>query len=205
MKKFFDKVKNTFEKKPEHPNTDRSISPTKEKAIIKEKEKKYNTDYLINLFANKEKRLDFDDIDEFDYYYNTNSITENKTDDDNPILFVGVVSFHHKKGSIVEYIHPSREDTLKSQASYFKYITAGLDKSYTSEEVLDIILNQLTFQCLPDAVHLTDEDSQFFFIQNFNSVLFGTSCYKQIKTKLTDHDVENTRDYIQKVKLLNLL
>jgi len=191
MKKFLDKIKNHFEKKPENSN----ISVTN-------KEKKYNTEFLINVFTNKDKNLlDMDDIVYLDYYYNINSKSEIQIDNDkdNPILFVGVVSFHHKKGSIVEYIHPNRDDIIKAQSAYFKLITNDMDKIYEPGEVLDIILNQLTFQCLPDAVHTTDEDSQFFFIQNFNSILFGTSCYKQMKTKVTDKDEENTRDYIQKV------
>ena len=38
-----------------------------------------------------------------------------------PILFIAIVSFHHKKGSIVEYTYPSKDELLKNNPiiSYF--------------------------------------------------------------------------------------
>jgi len=66
------------------------------------------------------------------------------------------------------------------------------------ENALEDILNQLTFLCLPDMIHTTNEDEQFFFIQNFKNLIFGTSCYKQVKTDSIELDNENTRNCVQK-------
>lgn len=66
------------------------------------------------------------------------------------------------------------------------------------ELALEDILNQITYFCLPDAVHTTNEDSQFFFIQNYNALLYGISCYKQIKTNSSEIDDDNTRHCVQK-------
>ena len=66
------------------------------------------------------------------------------------------------------------------------------------DAALEDILNQITYFCLPDAVHTTNEDSQFFLIQNYNALLYGISCYKQIKTNSNEIDDNNTRHCVQK-------
>ena len=71
-------------------------------------------------------------------------------------------------------------------------------KKFDRDLILDDILNQLTYFCLPDAVHTTNEDSQFFFIQNYQTILYGISCYRQIKTNSLEVDDQNTRDCVQK-------
>ena len=61
------------------------------------KKKNYNIDGLINDLQDSSKYfLSSDNIKNLDYYYNCYNNPE-----ENPIIFVGVVAFHHKKGSIV--------------------------------------------------------------------------------------------------------
>lgn len=67
-----------------------------------------------------------------------------------------------------------------------------------ADEAMEEIFNQLTFFCLPDMVHMKNEDAQFFFIQSFKSILYGISCYKQVKTNSLELDDENTRQCVQK-------
>lgn len=157
----------------------------------KKKEIKNRTEHLVSELGNKEKYfMEEKEIKEFDYYY------KKAENNDNPILLVAVIAFHHKKGSIVEYIHPTREEILKQHAEFFEDLQVS--KLDYSEKILEDILNQLTFFCLPDAVHTTNEDAQFFFIQNYKHLLYGISCYRQVKTQSTEVDIENTRDCVQK-------
>lgn len=69
----------------------------KDKDITK-KEKKLNTDFLIEEFRDPSKySLSPQDLSSLDYYYRTYP-----KPNENPIIFVSVVAFHHKKGSIVQ-------------------------------------------------------------------------------------------------------
>jgi hypothetical protein len=116
-------------------------------------------------------------------------------------MFVGLISFDHKEGSIVEYTNPSKEEIIQNNSDFLKFLIANSEKNYDKlDDIMNVIYNQLTYQCLPDNVHLKDENSQFFIIQNFCVPLFVTSAYKQDKTKQLDKDdLHNTRDYVQKV------
>lgn len=85
MKKAFleqiNKIKSHFDKDKEKQN----------------KKKKYNTEALINDLQDASKyALSLEEISKMDYYYKCYQNPE-----ENPIIFVGVVAFHHKKGSIV--------------------------------------------------------------------------------------------------------
>ena len=53
---------------------------------------------------------------------------------------------------------------------------------------------------MPDGAHSLTSDSQFFLIQNFSKILFGISCYRQIKVTqaMKEDEQENTRDSVQK-------
>ena len=122
------------------------------------------------------------------YYYNT------FPDLSSPILFIAIVSFHHKKGSIVEYTYPSKEDILKND----KIISYLIDSSgKTKENFIDELFFQLTCVCLPDGIHTSNRDTQFFIIQDYKYPLYGISCYEQIKS-FRDDTEENTRFSIQK-------
>ena len=110
-----------------------------------------------------------------------------------------MIAFHHKKGSIVEHTFPSKENIINKNKTFLEELISFKDsKINTIDEAVEDILNQLTYLCLPDMVHTTNEDAQFFFIQNFKNLIFGTSCYKQIKTNSIELDNENTRNCVQK-------
>jgi hypothetical protein len=126
------------------------------------------------------------------------NFNDNKIKNNN-IILIALVAFHHKKGSIVEYTYPPKEDIIKNNKDFIEeLINFNECKFKNSEDALEDILNQLTFLCLPDMVHTTNEDEQFFFIQNFKNIIFGTSCYKQVKTSSIELDNENTRNCVQK-------
>ena len=118
-----------------------------------EKEKKVSMDTLIQVFTNT---LSFKNLSPSisSFYYNQSpSNTE-------PILLIAIVGFHHKKGSIIEFTYPPKEQLIQSK------IFKNLSEKIPPSKILDDILNQLTFLCLPDGCHLINEDNQFFFIYN---------------------------------------
>jgi hypothetical protein len=198
-KKILEQI-NKIKQKFENSNTTTTINTNN---IQKEKKRESKTtsgiDYLIEEFTKaSEYQLSQEEIKTIDYYYQPSDERENST------IMVAVVAFHHKRGSIIEYLHPTKEEILKSHYEYFlsvldeNIIEKNNNKINNPEQVLEDILNQLTYFCLPDAVHNTNEDAQFFLIQNYKKLLYGISCYKQINTTSTIVDNENTRNCVQK-------
>ena len=110
-----------------------------------------------------------------------------------PILLIALISFHHKKGSIIEYSYPPKESINKN--SNISYLIKN--KKITIEKFVEDLFKQLTYICLPDGVHCTKSDTQFFIIQDYDYPLYGISCYAQIKSE-RDDTIENTRHFIQK-------
>ena len=125
----------------------------------------------------------------------------------NGVLFVALVSFHQKKGSTVEYTYPPEKEILINQKDFFnslqKVNEEEPNENLTGEIILQDILNQLSYFCLPDGIHVLDEDTQMYIIQNYSTVLFCTFSYRQIRTNvgqvnIVDDFQENTRDCVQK-------
>ena len=136
-------------------------------------------------------------------YYDTTS--QKITKKTNGVIFIALVSFHQKKGSIVEYTYPSKEAILSSQTDFFdslKRIEGDKQIDVSNEEILNDIENQLSAFCLPDGIHVVNRDTEFFIIQNYNKVLYCTFSYRQIRTNdnnnIIDDFQENTRDCVQK-------
>ena len=112
---------------------------------------------------------------------------------ESPILLIALISFHHKKGSIIEYSYPDKESINKNKN--ISYIIKN--RNITIEKFVEDLFQQLTYICLPDGIHATKSDTQFFIIQDYNYPLYGISCYEQIKSE-RDDTIENTRHFIQK-------
>ena len=155
----------------------------------KNEEIKNISDKLNNIFIQKE-------YDPNLYYYNS------FPDLTSPILFIAIISFHHKKGSIIEYTYPSKEDILKKE-KIISYLIDNTGK--TKENFIDELFFQLTCVCLPDGIHASNRDTQFFIIHDYKYPLYGISCYEQIKS-FRDDTEENTRFSIQKsICIISLL
>ena len=133
--------------------------------------------------------------------YNINIIQKNKSfyyydpfpSLQSPILLIALISFHHKKGSIIEYSFPPKESLHKN--SNISYLIEN--KNISIEKFVEDLFQKLTYICLPDGIHCTKSDTQFFIIQDYNYPLYGISCYEQIKSQ-RDDTIENTRNFIQK-------
>ena len=110
-----------------------------------------------------------------------------------PILLIALISFHHKKGSIIEYSFPPKESLHESPNISFLI----KNRNISIEKFVEDLFQKLTYICLPDGIHCTKSDTQFFIIQDYNYPLYGISCYEQIKSE-RDDTIENTRHFIQK-------
>lgn len=118
------------------------------------------------------------------------------------ILFLGLITFHHKQGGVVECTFPPKEEIISS-GKLDGLIDKNNEKINSKELVLDFILNNLVNNCLIDGIHLVDTDSNFFFIHDLNKIVYCFSYYVQKKTddnenQIEDDFQENIRGCIQK-------
>ena len=129
-------------------------------------------------------------------------ITSIENNNNDQILFLALITFHHKQGSVVECTFPSKEDIISSE-KLNSLIDENNEKINSKELVLDCIFNNLINYCLTDGIHLKDNDSNFFFIHDFPKILYCFSYYIQKSTdnnenKIEDDFQENIRGCIQK-------
>ena len=127
---------------------------------------------------------------------------KNNSNNNDYILFLALITFHHKQGGVIECTFPPKEDIISSKKLDI-LIDANNEKIKTSELVLDYILNNLVNYCLIDGIHLVNEDSNFFFIHDFSKILYCFSYYMQKKTDNNENNIEddfqeNIRGCIQK-------
>ena len=167
-------------------------------------EENQSGEYLKDLYiALRNKQLYIDKETYNKQYLPINKYYNSEPQTSNPILYIGVISFNQKKGAVVEFIYPDC-DTLKNNEESKKYLESLIDKNNKEidsiEKIIENINYQLTYLCMPDGAHILKNDSQFFLIQNLPKLLYGISCYRQLKTTtaMKEDEQENTRDYIQK-------
>ena len=118
----------------------------------------------------------------------------------NHILFLALITFHHKLGGIIECTFPPKEQLISNEE-----MKSILDngKFKIIESILNYILNNLVNYCLIDGIHLSNNEANFFFIHDFQKPLYCLSYYIQKKTdneenKIEDNFQENIRGCIQK-------
>jgi hypothetical protein len=120
----------------------------------------------------------------------------------NHILFIGLITFHHKLGGVIECTFPQKEELISSE-KINELIPSDNEKFKTSESVLEFISNNLVDYCLMDGIHLVNKDTNFFVIHEFSKPIYCLSYYIQKKTdngknKIEDDFQENIRGCIQK-------
>ena len=161
---------------------------------------------IFNLFQNNQTKID-------EKKYNSsfvplNNYYKQEPHTKNPILYIAVISFNQKKGSIIEFTYPEKSVLLEKNQDSKLFFESLIDKnnkeSDTTEKIFNNINNQLTYLCIPDGAHSLTSDSTFFLIQNFPRILFGISCYRQLKITqaMKEDEQENTRDCVQKAMCL---
>jgi len=120
----------------------------------------------------------------------------------NHILFIGLITFHHKLGGVIECTFPEKEELISSE-KINELIPSDNEKFKTNESVLEFISNNLVNYCLMDGIHLVNKDTNFFVIHEFSKPIYCLSFYIQKKTdnnknKIEDDFQENIRGCIQK-------
>ena len=136
-------------------------------------------------------------------YENAYDLINTKENNNNDqILFLALITFHHKQGGVVECTFPPKEKIISS-GKLDELVDKNNEKVNSKELVLDFILNILVNNCLIDGIHLVDTDSNFFFIHDLNKIIYCLSYYVQKKTddnenKIEDDFQENIRGCIQK-------
>ena len=160
------------------------------------------TDLLSSLSSKDKEIIDLDnDYDNYEDAYKSIEIKK-KNKITNQLIFLALVSFHQKKGSVIECTLPKREDLQKNPIIKTLFNL----KFSTEKELLDDLFNQLTNYALTDGIHLVNKDTQFFFIHSYQKPLYCLSHYVQIKTdekmesdkNVIDDFQENERNCIQK-------
>ena len=129
-------------------------------------------------------------------------INAKENNNNDQILFLALITFHHKQGGVVECTFPPKEKIISS-GKLDELVDKNNEKVNSKELVLDFILNILVNNCLIDGIHLVDTDSNFFFIHDLNRIIYCLSYYVQKKTddnenKIEDDFQENIRGCIQK-------
>ena len=135
-------------------------------------------------------------------YGNAFDLINTKDNNNDQILFLALITFHHKQGGMVECTFPPREKIISGD-KLDGLIDKNNEKINSKELVLDFILNNLVNYCLIDGIHLVDTDSNLFFIHDLNKIIYCFSYYVQKKTddkenKIEDKFQENIRGCIQK-------
>ena len=157
-----------------------------------------NLSYLIN--KNKNDIIKENDNGKYENAYDLIDKTENNNNEQ--ILFLALITFHHKQGSVVECTFPQKDEIISNNLMD-SLIDENNEKINTKELALDYILNNLVNYCLIDGIHLVDIDSNFFIIHDFPKILYCFSYYIQKKTDNEENNIEddfqeNIRGCIQK-------
>ena len=117
-----------------------------------------NLSYLIK--KDKNDIIKENDNGKHENAYDLIDKTENNNNEQ--ILFLALITFHHKQGSVVECTFPSKEEIISNKL-LDSLIDNNNEKIKAKALALDYILNNLVNYCLIDGIHLADKDSNFFF------------------------------------------
>ena len=149
---------------------------------------------LLSSLSNKDKEIiDLDnDYDNYEGAYTSIELSNNEKIKDH-LIFLALVSFHQKKGSVIECTFP-KEENLQNNPVIKTLLNI---KFQTKKAIMDDLFNQLTNYALCDGIHLVNRDTQFFFIHRYQKPLYCLSHYVQIKTELDESNNSTTIDDFQ--------
>lgn len=128
--------------------------------------------------------------------------TNDTSYNNNHILFISLITFHHKLGGIIECTFPPKEELIFNEG-IISLIDNDKSIYSSAESIIEHISNHLVNYCLTDGIHLTNNDTNFFFIHEFKKPLYCISYYIQKKTDNNENNIEddfqeNIRGCIQK-------
>ena len=160
---------------------------------------------LIKLEKDKiNEKINYEEY-ELNYSPPLNNNNENKEIiESNNILYLALVSFHQKKGSVVELTYPSLDDIKNNPSNdLLSLIDESSENNKNIESTINTINSQLINYSLMDGIHLMDNDTQIYFLHNLKKPIYCLSYYVQVKTGNGNPDKEdsfqeNVRECIQK-------
>ena len=160
---------------------------------------------LINL--DKVKIDTIKNYEEYELNYSLPS-THNKENkeiiESNNILYLALVSFHQKQGSVIELTYPSMDDMKNNPSKdLLSLIDENSEKNNSIESTIDSINSHIINYSLIDGIHLVNNDTQIYFLHNLKKPIYCLSYYVQVKTgngypEKEDSFQENVRECIQK-------
>ena len=161
------------------------------------------SEQFLLLTKKNDSEISEDNYGKYELIYNP--ISNNDTIiESNNILYLALVSFHQKKGSVIELTFPSNEQMIKEPNDELKNLIGENDSNNNNiESVINNINSQLVNYSLMDGIHLVDNDTQIYILHNFKRPIYCLSYYMQVKTgsghpKKEDSFQENVRECIQK-------
>ena len=116
----------------------------------------------LSILIKKDKETIMKENDNGKYENAFDIINTKEKNNNDQILFLALITFHHKEGGMVECTFPPKEKILSSN-KLDGLIDKNNEKFNSKKLVLDFILNILVNNCLIDGIHLVDTDSNFFF------------------------------------------
>ena len=160
---------------------------------------------LIQLDQEKIKEITNYGEYELNYSPPLNNSNENKEIiESNNLLYLALVSFHQKKGSVVELTYPSLEDIKNNKSNdLLSLIDENSENNNNIDSIINTINSQIINYSLMDGIHLVDKDTQIYFLHNLKKPIYCLSYYVQVKTgngnpEKEDSFQENVRECIQK-------
>ena len=148
---------NTIQKKLKKVRTSyvQSINSKEIKSYIKN-----ITDNLSHLITkDKETLIKENDNGKYENAYDLIPNSQNHNNDQ--ILFLALVTFHHKQGGVIECTFPNKETIIGTEK--LNVLVDKNNEKLNTKLVLEFILNNLVNYCLMDGIHLVNNDSSFFF------------------------------------------
>ena len=160
---------------------------------------------LINL--DKEKIEQITNYEEYELNYTSPMIISKENEEiteSNNILYLALVSFHQKMGSVIELTYPSLDDMKNNPSKdLLSLIDEKTEKNNNIESTIDSINSHIINYSLMDGIHLVNTDTQIYFLHNLKKPIYCLSYYVQVKTgngypEKEDSFQENVRECIQK-------
>ena len=152
---------------------------------------------------NESEILNETNYGKYELSYSPLSNNDNIIETDN-ILYLALVSFHQKKGSVIELTYPPMENLINEPNNEMKSLIEENDPNNNNiESILNNINGQLVNYSLMDGIHLVDNDTQIYLLHNYKKPIYCLSYYVQVKTgngfpNKEDSFQENVRECIQK-------
>ena len=167
------------------------------------KEIKSISEEFLSLTKNNSEILTENNYGKYELIYNPMSNDDNIIES-NSIIYLALVSFHQKKGSVIELTFPPMNELINEPSDDLKnLIEEDNPKNNNIESIINNINSQLVNYSLMDGIHLVDKDTEIYFLHNFKKPIYCLSYYVQVKTgegfpKKEDSFQENVRECIQK-------